>query len=66
MVMIKGKRKVRKVMKPKIKKDWDSNRMRVISYDGEEFVLNKDRAKEVYDANVRIYKIIKSKKINRR
>lgn len=54
---------VRKMMKPKIKMDWDSSRRVVTDTEGTEYVLGKDRAKEVYAANLRLYNKYKKKKI---
>lgn len=45
-----------RIRKPIIKMDWDSNRRRVTNIWGEEFVLFKDNAERLYQANVRLYK----------
>jgi hypothetical protein len=43
-------------MKPKIRKDWDPNRLIVTTPYGDELVLFKERAMEVYNAGLRVYK----------
>ena len=43
------------ILRPSINKDWDKNRKVVTGINGNRMVLHNDRAKEVYDANLRIY-----------
>lgn len=47
---------MKKLRKPTIKKDWDSNRRVVVNPYGDKFVLGKAQARVVYNASMRIYK----------
>lgn len=44
------------IKKPKILRDWDENRRIVVTPTGERIVLFKERAEEVYEAGMRVYK----------